>query len=174
MKILFTHATATVAIALQISVGLGYNDHTADLLRHCTVFTLGVRFDPRRQSLHELLDLFQMSSTRPTVVPITHRHVPQVIDLREPDRFDLWCRTLGATRHELARAVSSVGGNPDLVRCHLKQRRAGPGNLNSAIGGFSAQWGNDTPRCMEQNMTRRSRRNHSPEFKAKVALTHLR
>jgi transposase len=27
---------------------------------------------------------------------------------------------------------------------------------------------------MEQNMTRRSRRNHSPEFKAKVALTAVR
>ena len=63
-----------------------------------------------------------MAPTRPVPHPITYRHVPHVIDVNDTDRFDLWCRTLGTTRLELASAVSSVGGNPDLVRRHLKQR----------------------------------------------------
>jgi Protein of unknown function (DUF3606) len=63
-----------------------------------------------------------MTSTRPVLHPITYRHVAHVIDARDTNRFDLWCRTLGVTRHVLASAVSSVGGNPDLVRRYLKQR----------------------------------------------------
>lgn len=46
--------------------------------------------------------------------------VRHTIDIRERDSFDLWCRTLGVTRHQLTSAVSTVGTNPDLVRRHLK------------------------------------------------------
>ena len=51
-----------------------------------------------------------------------NRHVPQVIDIRENDRLNRWCRDFGVTRHQLTRAVSTVGGNPDLVRRHLRYR----------------------------------------------------
>jgi hypothetical protein len=62
-----------------------------------------------------------MRMNRPIRIPIVYRGPVAEIDIRELQQFDLWCRTLGITRHQLASLVSTVGGNPEVVRRHLKR-----------------------------------------------------
>ncbi len=52
--------------------------------------------------------------------------------------------------------------------------RAGLGNLNRAISGVSADSGHAVPSELGETMYRRPRRNHTPTFKAKVALAALK
>jgi hypothetical protein len=62
-----------------------------------------------------------MLMNRPLRIPIVYLGPLAEIDIREPRQFDLWCRTLGLTRRQLASLVSTVGGNPEVVRRHLKR-----------------------------------------------------
>ena len=51
------------------------------------------------------------------------RRFSDFVDLSDLRRFDEWCRTLGVTRHQLAAAVSEVGGEAEAVRTYLRRRR---------------------------------------------------
>lgn len=62
-----------------------------------------------------------MLIARPIRNPIVYRGPVVDIDIRELKQFDLWCRTFGVTRHQLASVVSTVGGDPEVVRRHLKR-----------------------------------------------------
>lgn len=62
-----------------------------------------------------------MQLGRPIATPIIYRNPFVDIDIRQPQRFDFWCRTFGVTRHQLASLVAAVGGNPEVVRRHLKR-----------------------------------------------------
>jgi hypothetical protein len=44
------------------------------------------------------------------------------IDLRESERMEYWCKSLGATRMQLFRAVAHVGPDPTAVRRFLTTR----------------------------------------------------
>jgi hypothetical protein len=62
-----------------------------------------------------------MLMNRPPRNPVVYRGPVAEIDIRQLPQFDFWCRILGVTRHQLASLVSAVGGNPDVVRQHLKR-----------------------------------------------------
>ena len=62
-----------------------------------------------------------MLLARPIAIPVIYRGPLVDIDIREPQQFDFWCRTFGVTRHQLASLVAAVGGNPEVVRRHLKR-----------------------------------------------------
>jgi hypothetical protein len=55
--------------------------------------------------------------------PIADRHRANTIDIQQVDLLDQWCRSLGVTRQQLCTAVSTVGGNADLLRRHFHNRR---------------------------------------------------
>jgi hypothetical protein len=52
------------------------------------------------------------------------------IDLREHDRMEYWCKSLGATHLQLYRAVAHVGPDPSAVRRFLTARFL-PGNVRA-------------------------------------------
>src|ERR1043165_8666292 len=66
------------------------------------------------------------------------------------------------------RVNANVGPGPKVVV------RAGPGNLNRAIMEFLPDSGHAVPSESGETMTRRPRRNHTPAFKAKVALAAIK
>src|ERR1043165_200292 len=66
------------------------------------------------------------------------------------------------------RVNANVGPGPKVVV------RAGPGNLNRAIMEFLPDSGHAVPSESGETMSKRPRRNHTPAFKAKVALSAIK
>ena len=59
---------------------------------------------------------------KPLATPIVGRDLERPIDLRERRHMDYWCKSLGATRMQLYRAVAHVGPSPSAVRRFLSAR----------------------------------------------------
>jgi hypothetical protein len=58
------------------------------------------------------------------------RDLEKPIDLRERRHMDFWCKSLGATRMQLYRAVAHVGPSPSAVR-HFLRARFMPGKMRA-------------------------------------------
>lgn len=61
---------------------------------------------------------------------IASRELERPIDLRELGHMEYWCKSLGATRMQLYRAVAHVGPTPSAVRSFLRARFV-PGKLSA-------------------------------------------
>jgi hypothetical protein len=62
------------------------------------------------------------SRAQPIALHVARRDLERPIDLRERRHMEYWCKSLGATRMQLYRAIAHVGPAPSAVRNFLRSR----------------------------------------------------